>query len=68
MTSEDNPNLQRFPQTLDAALDALEADTVLGQYLGADFVRTFVAIKRFELNRFHSHVTDWETSEYLELY
>ena len=25
-TSEDNPSLQKFPQTLDAALDALEAD------------------------------------------
>ena len=25
-TSEDNPALQKFPQTLDAALDALEAD------------------------------------------
>jgi glutamine synthetase len=67
-TSEDNPDLQRFPQTLDAALDALEADTVLGGYLGEDFVNTFVAIKRFELARFHSHVTDWETNEYLELY
>jgi glutamine synthetase len=67
-TSEDNAALQKFPQTLDAALDALEADTVLRGYLGEDFVKTFVAIKRFELARFHGHVTDWETNEYLELY
>jgi glutamine synthetase len=67
-TSEDNPALQKFPQTLDAALDALEADAEMRRRLGDDFVRVFVAIKRFELARFHSHITDWEVSEYLELY
>ncbi len=36
--------------------------------LGEDFVNVFVAVKRFELARFHSHVTDWEVNEYLELY
>ena len=56
-TSEDNPALQKFPQTLDAALDALEADQDMRRMLGEDFVRVFVAVKRFELARFHSHVT-----------
>ncbi len=36
--------------------------------LGETFVKVFVAVKRFELGRFHAHVTDWETKEYLELY
>ncbi len=36
--------------------------------LGEDFVKVFIAVKRFELARFHSHVTDWEVNEYLELY
>lgn len=67
-TSEDNPSLQRFPQTLDAALDALEADQAMRELFGEDFVRVFVAVKRFELARFHAHVTDWEVKEYLELY
>lgn len=67
-TSEDNAALQRFPQTLDAALDALEADDAMRAVLGEEFVKVFVAIKRFELARFHGHVTDWETSEYMELY
>ena len=57
-----------FPQTLDAALDALEADQDMRGMLGEDFVRVFVAVKRFELARFHSHVSDWEVKEYLELY
>ena len=67
-TSEDNPALQKFPQTLDAALDALEADQDMRRMLGEEFVRVFVAVKRFELARFHSHVSDWEVKEYLELY
>jgi hypothetical protein len=25
-------------------------------------------VKRFELARFHGHITDWEVNEYLELY
>ena len=67
-TSEDNPALQKFPQTLDAALDALEADAEMREMLGEEFVRVFAAVKRFELARFHSHVSDWEVKEYLELY
>jgi glutamine synthetase len=67
-TSEDNPALEKFPQTLDAALDALEADADMRTILGEDFVRVFVAVKRHELARFHAHVTDWEVNEYLELY
>ena len=57
-----------FPQRLDAALDALEADPEMRAMLGEDFIRVFVAVKRQELDRFHSHVTDWEVNEYLELY
>ena len=36
--------------------------------LGEDFIKVFVAVKRFELARFHGHITDWERAEYLELY
>ena len=67
-TSEDNPALEKFPQTLDAALDALAEDAEMRRRLGEDFVKVFTAIKRFELARFHSHITDWEVNEYLELY
>jgi glutamine synthetase len=67
-TCEDNAALQKFPQTLDAALDALEADAGLRAALGEEFVKVFTAVKRFELARFHSHVSDWEVNEYLEVY
>jgi len=67
-TSEDNAALQKFPQTLDAALDALEGDPEMRRRLGEDFVKVFVAVKRFELARFHAHITDWEVNEYLEVY
>ena len=36
--------------------------------LGEEFVKVFAAVKRFELARFHAHVSDWEVNEYLELY
>jgi glutamine synthetase len=36
--------------------------------LGADFVRLFTAVKRHELARFRSAITDWERNEYLEIF
>ena len=36
--------------------------------LGEDFVKVFTAAKRFEVNRFHNRVTDWERDEYLEVH
>jgi glutamine synthetase len=54
-----------LPASLDAALDALEADTVLRRALGPQIVETFVAIKRFEIERYRAWVSDWEVAEYL---
>ena len=62
----------RLPADLGAALDALEADTWLVERLGAELVSTFVAMKRFELERFREVVgeldpaviTVWEVEEY----
>jgi glutamine synthetase len=53
-----------IPPTLDAALDALEADETLRDAMGAQLVETFLTIKRFELGRYHSHVSDWDLTEY----
>lgn len=66
--SEDDPALPKLPQSLDAALDALEGDPVMRERLGEAFIKVFVAVKRQELARFHAHVSDWEIAEYLELY
>jgi glutamine synthetase len=61
-----------LPSDLGAALDALEADTVLTGKLGDQLVRTFVAMKRFEVERFQEAVgeldvevvSQWEIEEY----
>jgi glutamine synthetase len=40
--------IHRLPQTLDAALDALEADTVLLEALGPLLATAYIAVKRLE--------------------
>lgn len=62
----------RLPGDLGAALDALEADEVLVEKLGAQLVSTFLAMKRFEVERFAESVGEldvetvstWEVEEY----
>lgn len=66
--SEDDPSLQPFPKTLEAALAALVADEAMQSMLGAEFCQLFSTVKAFELQRFHDHITDWEVAEYLEIY
>ena len=62
----------RLPADLGAALDALEADERLVAGMGAELVATFLAMKRFEVERFAEAVgeldletvTAWEMEEY----
>jgi glutamine synthetase len=54
-----------LPPTLEAALDALEADTVLREAIGDAIVTPFLAVKRFEIERHRAWVSDWELDEYL---
>jgi glutamine synthetase len=55
------------PLSLAEALDALEADEYLTEHLSPQFVRAFVALKRDEVKRFVSSVTEWELREYLNV-
>jgi glutamine synthetase len=66
--SEDNPDLPKLPPTLEVALECLNADAEMRSLLGEEFVHLFTTVKQFELARFHSHVSDWERQEYLEIY
>ncbi|KAM3090075.1 glutamine synthetase family protein [Phormidesmis sp. 146-35] len=66
--SEDNPDLPKLPPTLEAALESLNADSGMRSLLGEEFVHLLTTVKQFELGRFHSHVSDWERQEYLEVY
>jgi glutamine synthetase len=54
-----------LPQTLHDALDALEADQYMVDALGPQLVETFTAMKRFEIERYRHHVSDWDLDEYL---
>jgi glutamine synthetase len=54
-----------LPASLDAALEALEGDTVLRRALGPQIVKTFLAVKRFEIERHRAWVSDWEIAEYM---
>jgi len=62
----------RLPADLSSALDALEADTALVDGVGPELVATFVAMKRFEVERFAEAVgeldpevvSEWEITEY----
>ena len=62
----------RLPSDLGAALDALEADERLVESLGKPLVATFVAMKRYEVERFGHEVgeldvetvSEWELQEY----
>ena len=54
-----------LPASLDAALEALERDAVLRRALGPQIIKTFLAVKRFEIERHRAWVSDWEIAEYL---
>lgn len=62
-TSE-NPGVA-LPRSLDAALDALEADQQLRDLIGPETIDAFIAMKRFECQRHSQWVSDWELDEYL---
>jgi glutamine synthetase len=54
-----------LPADLSEALDALEADDTLRGAVGPEIVETFLAMKRFEVERHRLHVSDWDLAEYL---
>ena len=60
----DTSKADMLPTTLGESLDALEADADFIDLLGPELVRTFVTVKRDELDRFSKFVTDWEFTEY----
>ena len=55
----------QLPATLSEALDALEADDYLREVMGSQIVDTFLTVKRFEVERHRTWVSDWEIDEYL---
>ena len=60
--------IQLLPQNLAEALDAFEADKVLRGALGEALSAEFLSLKRMEWIEDSRHVSDWETSRYLEFF
>jgi glutamine synthetase len=53
-----------LPQSLTAAVDALEADSVITSALGDTLTHEFCALKRGEATAYDRHVSDWELDRY----
>ncbi|MHC1759504.1 MAG: glutamine synthetase family protein [Negativicutes bacterium] len=71
-------DVKTLPATLDASLTAFKTDKELQEILGAEFVKLFVAVKEFEIEKaqsvfpdygtpeFNNRVDPWEWNEYME--
>lgn len=57
-----------LPQSLSAALDALEADPVVQRGIGVELAQEFLTLKRMEWVEYSRHVGEWETRRYLEMF
>jgi len=66
--AEEDGSKTPLPTTVRESLDALEADDRIASALGDDFVKAYGTMRRYELQRFDDHVTDWERNEYVEIY
>lgn len=53
-----------LPQSLDAALDALQADPVICEALGPVLTAEFIRLKRAEWTDYARHVSPWELERY----
>jgi len=60
--------LDILPQSLDRALDELEADKVLAERMGEGIIEEFIKVKRQEWQDYMRHVSDWEVDRYLEFF
>jgi len=66
--AEEDESKPKLPTTVEESLSALEGDAKVVDLLGEEFVTAYAVMRRYELQRFADHVTDWELAEYLELH
>lgn len=66
--------IERLPDTMTKAADALEADPILREMLGDEFVDYWVGSRRWEWMQFHTaggdplaELSEWESARYFEL-
>jgi glutamine synthetase len=66
--AEEDDSFEKLPMELEESLDALEQGPASKDFFGGEFVTAYVTMRRYELSRFKDWVTDWERTEYLELF
>lgn len=66
--AEEDDSLEKLPIDLSESLDALEAEPATRDFFGEDFVKAYTTMRRYELSRLADWVSDWERTEYLELF
>ncbi|MGH8671340.1 MAG: type III glutamate--ammonia ligase [Burkholderiales bacterium] len=63
-----NMGIKVLPQSLNEALDALQADAVICGAVGNDLAKEFIEVKRMEWVEYQRHVSEWEIQRYLEMF
>ena len=66
--AEEQSGYTPLPVDMREALAELEACEPIRALLGEDLVQSYTTMRRYELQRFEDHVTDWESGEYVELF
>jgi len=66
--AEEDPSFEKLPVELEESLDALEREPAASDFLGEEFVTAYSRMRRYELSRFKDWVSDWERTEYLEMF
>ena len=68
MPAEDDPGFVKLPLSLAESLAAFESEPLSTEFFGEEFVSAYSVMRRYELSRFGDWVSDWERTEYLELF
>jgi glutamine synthetase len=66
--AEEDASFEPLPVELGESLDALEQEPATKEFFGEEFVTAYTTMRRYELSRFADWVTDWERTEYLEMF
>lgn len=61
-------NLTPLPSSLSEALEELQRDNVITSYMGKEFIKHYITLRKSEWQRYQTHVSDWEIKEYLDLF
>jgi glutamine synthetase len=59
-------NVPSLPTRLEDALDALEQDTILQDALGEEFIKLFIALKRYEIEKAKTAIADYDSPAFLD--